>query len=60
MRRHLGFCSAEPLGPGGDPYPQMFGNPDPNVLDALVEQTARHFYEREREILNVPVAELSR
>jgi hypothetical protein len=38
----------------------MFGNPGPNVLDALVEQTARYFYEREREILNVPVAELSR
>jgi D-psicose/D-tagatose/L-ribulose 3-epimerase len=54
------FCSAEPLGPGGDPYPQMFGNPDPKVLDALVEQTARYFYEREREILSVPVAELER
>lgn len=54
------FCSAEPLGPGGDPYPQMFGNPDPKVLDALVEQTARYFYEREGEILNAPVAELAR
>jgi D-psicose/D-tagatose/L-ribulose 3-epimerase len=52
------FCSAEPLGPGGDPYPQMFGNPDQNVLDALVEQTARYFYERESEILNAPIAEL--
>lgn len=54
------FCSAEPLGPGGDPYPQMFGNPDPKVLDALVEQTAQYFYEREREILNAPIAELNR
>jgi sugar phosphate isomerase/epimerase len=54
------FCSAEPLGPGGDPYPQMFGNPDPKVLDALVEQTARCFYEREEEILNAPPAELKR
>jgi sugar phosphate isomerase/epimerase len=54
------FCSAEPLGPGGDPYPQMFGNPDPEVLDKLVEQTARCFYEREAEVLNAPVGELAR
>jgi hypothetical protein len=54
------FCSAEPLGPGGDPYPQMFGNPDPQVLDRLVEQTAACFYEREIAILNAPVQELSR
>lgn len=54
------FCSAEPLGPGGDPYPQMFGNPEPEVLDALVGQTARYFYEREREILDAPISELDR
>ncbi len=54
------FCSAEPLGPGGDPYPQMFGDPDPKVLDALVEQTARYFYEREEAILSAPVTELTR
>lgn len=45
------FCSAEPLGPGGDPYPQMFGNPSSDILDTLVEQTAKYFYEREEEIL---------
>jgi hypothetical protein len=38
----------------------MFGNPDPQVLDRLVEQTARCFYEREEEILNAPVEELKR
>jgi sugar phosphate isomerase/epimerase len=54
------FCSAEPLGPGGDPYPQMFGNPDSKVLDALVGQTAQYFYEREKEALNAPVGELKR
>lgn len=54
------FCSAEPLGPGGDPYPQMFGSPDPKVLDALVGQTAQYFYEREKEILHAPVEELKR
>jgi len=54
------FCSAEPLGPGGDPYPQMFGSPDAEVLDKLVEQTARYFYEREDEILNATAQELQR
>lgn len=54
------FCSAEPLGPGGDPYPQMFGNPPPEVLDPLVEQTARYFYEREQEILSIDPEELIR
>jgi D-psicose/D-tagatose/L-ribulose 3-epimerase len=48
------------LGPGGDPYPQMFGSPEPEVLDKLVEQTARYFYEREEEILKAPVDELRR
>lgn len=54
------FCSAEPLGPGGDPYPQMYGSPDPDVLDRLVEKTARTFYEREEEILSVDPQELKR
>jgi sugar phosphate isomerase/epimerase len=54
------FCSAEPLGPGGDPYPQMWGTPDPDMLDQLVEQTARCFYERENEILGVNPEELKR
>jgi sugar phosphate isomerase/epimerase len=54
------FCSAEPLGPGGDPYPQMWGSPDPAMLDAMVERTARTFYDREREILSASVEELER
>jgi len=54
------FCSAEPLGPGGDPYPQMFGNPPPELLDALVEQTACYFYQREEEIFSADLDELKR
>jgi sugar phosphate isomerase/epimerase len=54
------FCSAEPLGPGGDPYPQMFGNPPPELLDSMVEQTARYFYEREEVILSVDFDEIRR
>ncbi len=54
------FCTAEPLGPGGDPYPQMWGSPDPAMLDRLVEQTARTFYERESEILAARPQELAR
>lgn len=54
------FCSAEPLGPGGDPYPQMFGSPDPALLDRLVKTTAAVFYEREEEILSSSVDELRR
>jgi sugar phosphate isomerase/epimerase len=54
------YCSAEPLGPGGDPYPQMFGNPAPEILDPLVEQTARYFYEREEQLLSVDAEELKR
>lgn len=54
------FCSAEPLGPGGDPYPQMFGNPPPELLDGMVEQTARYFYEREDETLSADPTELRR
>jgi sugar phosphate isomerase/epimerase len=54
------FCTAEPLGPGGDPYRQLFGNPAPEVLDALVEQTARYFYEREEAILSAEPEEFRR
>jgi len=54
------FCSAEPLGPGGDPYPQMFGSPGTEILDTLVEQTARYFFERENEILGADVDNLRR
>lgn len=54
------FCTSEPLGPGGDPYPAMFGRPDPGALDRLVEQTARYFYEREQEILEAADDDLMR
>jgi D-psicose/D-tagatose/L-ribulose 3-epimerase len=54
------YCTAEPLGPGGDPYPQMWGSPDPAMLDRLVEQTARCFYEREDAILAAAAGELAR
>jgi len=44
------FCTPEPLGPGGDPYPAMNGRPEPAMLDRLVAQTARYFREREEAI----------
>lgn len=54
------FCTPEPLGPGGDPYPQMYGRSEPAVLDKLVEETAATFYEREEEILNTLDDDLKR
>lgn len=47
----LRFATPEPLGPGGSPYPAMFGKPDPAILDALVAQTATYWREREEELL---------
>ncbi|MCW5977933.1 MAG: sugar phosphate isomerase/epimerase [Bryobacteraceae bacterium] len=44
------FATAEPLGPGGDPYPAMFGQPDPAALDELVRKTAICWREREAHI----------
>jgi len=46
----LRFATPEPLGPGGDPYPAMFGKPDPEALDNLVSQTVRYWRERESQI----------
>jgi sugar phosphate isomerase/epimerase len=54
------FCTAEPLGPGGDPYPQMYGLPDADFLDDMVRQTAETFRERERAILEASDEELRR
>ena len=54
------FCSAEPLGPGGDPYPQMWGRTDPAILDKLVSETAECFYERDNEIFNAELSDLKR
>jgi D-psicose/D-tagatose/L-ribulose 3-epimerase len=42
------FATPEPLGPGGDPYPAMFGRPDPARLDALVNDTAAYWRKREQ------------
>jgi D-psicose/D-tagatose/L-ribulose 3-epimerase len=45
------FCTPEPLGPGGDPYPAMHGIQDPAVLDLMVKETAGYFRRREEVIL---------
>lgn len=45
------FLSAEPLGPAADPYPQMNGVTDPQILDKLVSDTASYFYKRESLLL---------
>lgn len=44
------FVTPEPLGPGGDPYPAMYGLPDPDRLDALVSKTATYFRAREEAV----------
>jgi sugar phosphate isomerase/epimerase len=44
------YVTPEPLGPGGDPYPAMYGKPDPAALDLLVQKTATYFREREEEV----------
>lgn len=54
------YCTPEPLGAGGDPYPQMWGSPDASLLDPLVRLTASCFYGREQEILEADEAELRR
>lgn len=45
------FVTPEPLGPGGAPYPAMYGKPDKQVLESLVQQSATYFREREEELL---------
>jgi sugar phosphate isomerase/epimerase len=45
------FATPEPLGPGGNPYPAMYGKPDKALLDRMVARTARHFREREDAVL---------
>jgi D-psicose/D-tagatose/L-ribulose 3-epimerase len=45
------YVTPEPLGPGGDPYPAMFGKTDKAVLDKLVSQSISYFREREEELL---------
>jgi len=45
------FLTPEPLGPGGDPYPALYGKPDSSSLDNLVKKTAEYFRARENEVL---------
>jgi D-psicose/D-tagatose/L-ribulose 3-epimerase len=45
------YVTFEPLGPGGDPYPAMYGRPDCPKLDALVVESIRYFREREEAVL---------
>lgn len=45
------YVTPEPLGPGGAPYPAMYGKPDKALLEHLVQQTASYFREREEELL---------
>jgi hypothetical protein len=42
----------EPLGPGGDPYPAMYGRPDKAKLDALVQNSIRYFRDCEELVLS--------
>ncbi|OGV51891.1 MAG: sugar phosphate isomerase [Lentisphaerae bacterium GWF2_44_16] len=42
------FVTPEPLGPGADPYPAMFGKPDNKILDELVMKTSVYLREREK------------
>jgi sugar phosphate isomerase/epimerase len=46
------YVTPEPLGPGADPYPAMYGKPDAEMLDKVVQKTARYFREREESVLN--------
>lgn len=46
------YVTPEPLGPGGAPYPAMYGKPDKASLDAMVQQTAAYFREREAALLS--------
>lgn len=45
------YVTPEPLGPGGDPYPAMYGKPDKRELDRMVIQSAAYFREREEALL---------
>jgi sugar phosphate isomerase/epimerase len=45
------YVTFEPLGPGGDPYPAMYGKPDSAKLDALVLDSVRYFRDREEAVL---------
>lgn len=46
------YVTPEPLGPGGDPYPAMYGKSDKKFLDKLVTETVKYFKEREDAVLS--------
>jgi sugar phosphate isomerase/epimerase len=46
------YVTFEPLGPGGDPYPAMYGRPDKAKLDALVQNSIRYFRDCEELVLS--------
>jgi sugar phosphate isomerase/epimerase len=53
-----GFCTAEPLGGGANPYDQMHGRPDVSMLDKLVSTTAQTWRAREEAVLGASDDEL--
>lgn len=44
------YVTFEPLGPGGDPYPAMYGKPDKAKLDKLVFDSINYFRECEETV----------
>jgi len=47
------FATPEPLGPGGDPYPAMYGRPGKEFLNQLVQKTVSYFRVREEAVLSL-------
>ncbi len=47
------YLTPEPLGPGGNPYPAMYGKPDKSSLDSLVSQSIKYLREREELVLSM-------
>lgn len=45
------FVTPEPLGPGGAPYPAMYGEPNKEFLDTLVMKTSQYLREREETLI---------
>jgi len=45
------YVTFEPLGAGGDPYPAMYGKPDPATLDHLVHTSIPYFRACEEAVL---------
>lgn len=45
------FVTFEPLGPGGDPYPAMYGKPNPTKLNDLVFRSIDYFRQCEELVL---------